>query len=60
VVEYGAVWHQIIRDGVMLFVVIDPIGSLSLFLGVTPHTTPEQRRKLAFRCYLYSAVILVR
>lgn len=57
--EYGAVWHQIIRDAVMLFVVIDPIGTLSLFLGVTSHTTPEQRRKIALRCCLYSAVVLV-
>lgn len=57
--ESGSIWQQILRDAVMLFAVIDPIGTLSLFLGVTSRTTPEQRRKIAFRCCLYSTVILV-
>ncbi|EQD58569.1 MarC family integral membrane protein, partial [mine drainage metagenome] len=42
-----------------LFVVIDPFGSLVLFLGITSGMTPEARRTITKDASFYGFVILV-
>jgi len=51
--------EKFVRDAVMLWATIDPIGTLSLFVGLTAGMSHEQRRKVALRATLVSAVILV-
>ena len=43
----------------MLWATIDPIGNLSIFLGVTAGLTVVQRRKIALKATLCAFVILV-
>ena len=52
-------WEEIIRESIMLFATIDPIGTLSLFVAVTAKRPPIERRSIALRCILYSALILI-
>jgi multiple antibiotic resistance protein len=51
--------EKLIRDGMMLFTTIDPIGTLSLFAALTASLSPAARRKTAIKAIIYSAVILV-
>lgn len=51
--------EKFIRDALMLWTTIDPIGTLSVFAAVTTRLTVEQRRKTAFKATLYSSVILI-
>lgn len=44
---------------VTLFVIVDPIGSTSIFLTLTANVTPVERRRVAFKAILVSAIILV-
>ena len=47
--------------GPFLFILttIDPIGTLTLFVGLTAQATPAERRRIALRATLYSAIVLV-
>ncbi|QDU43327.1 hypothetical protein Mal52_17990 [Symmachiella dynata] len=51
--------EKLIRDFMMLWATIDPIGTLSLFLGVTAAYSAQQRKSIALRCIAYSAIILL-
>ena len=51
--------EKLIRDFLMLWATIDPIGTLSLFLGLTAAYSAEKRRRIAVRCITYSAIILL-
>jgi multiple antibiotic resistance protein len=42
-----------------LFVIVDPIGLSSLFLGITDSYTPRRRRSTALRAVLIATAILV-
>src|SRR5690554_561757 len=43
---------------VALFVIVNPLSAVPLFLAMTPHDTPEERVRMArFACFL-SAIIL--
>jgi multiple antibiotic resistance protein len=53
------VWHEIIIEAVTLFVVIDPIGSASIFLSLVSERTPAERRRIARRSVLFATGILV-
>ncbi len=52
-------WDEIIREAVTLFVVIDPIGTVPLFLAVTKGLSPPERRWVAVRGTLIAAGILL-
>lgn len=52
-------WDNLLRDAVTLFVVIDPVGLLPIYVSVTRFLTPTQRRAAAFRAIGVSAVILL-
>lgn len=51
--------EKAIRDALILWATIDPIGTLALFLAVTAAVPAEQRPRIARRAVLYAAVILV-
>ena len=40
-------WQLILEDFIGLWVVIDPIGTIPVFIAVTKSLTPEQRRNTA-------------
>lgn len=49
---------QILHEFITLWVVIDPIGTLPVFLAVTAGLTPTQKRAIAFRAVLVSFGVL--
>ena len=51
--------EKLIRDALMLWATIDPIGTLAIFASVTAALTPGQRRKTALKATVYSALILL-
>lgn len=55
----GVVMEGTIRDATTLFVVIDPIGQVPLFLALTRQFTPEQKRRAAGRAILIAGVVLL-
>lgn len=50
---------QVIRDFLMLFVTIDPIGTLSLFVPLTMHLSSQERRMAALRSVVYGGGVLL-
>ena len=51
-------WHHILEDFIGLWVVIDPIGTLPVFISVTKSLTPEQRRNTAIKAVAFATLIL--
>ena len=51
--------EQAVRDFLMLFITIEPIGALALFVALTAGLSAAERRKTAIRATLYSAGILL-
>lgn len=51
--------QQILHDFVLLFTVIDPIGTLLLFLSITGGYSGRERNRVALRATLYSGAILL-
>jgi multiple antibiotic resistance protein len=51
--------EKAIRDAMMLWATIDPIGTMALFLAVTASASAGERRRIALRATLYAAVILI-
>ena len=51
--------QQIIHDFVLLFAVIDPIGTLLLFLAVTGGFSRKDRNRVALRAILYSGGVML-
>jgi multiple antibiotic resistance protein len=51
--------EKFIRDALMLWATIDPIGNLSIFLGVTAGLTVAQRKKIALKATLYAFAVLL-
>ncbi|VTR97681.1 MarC family protein [Tuwongella immobilis] len=47
-----------LRDATTLFVVIDPIGQVPLFLALTRNSTDTERRRVAFRCIVIASIVL--
>jgi len=50
---------MLLRHFMTLWATIDPIGSLALFVGLTASLSRADRRRVAARATVYSAVILV-
>lgn len=51
--------EKIIRDALMLWTTIDPIGTMALFAAVTASVPDGNRSALAFRAIFYSFIILL-
>jgi len=53
------VLNKIIHDALMIWVTIEPIGTVALFAALTSGLSPIERRKTATRAIAYSAIILL-
>jgi len=51
-------FHQLLRFFVVFLVVVEPISLLPLFVGLTEGIAEPQRRQMALRAVIISAVIL--
>lgn len=51
--------NKIIHDALMIWVTIEPIGTVVLFVSLTSGLTPAERRKTARMAIIYSAMILI-
>jgi len=49
---------HIIQDAVTLFVIIDPIALVPIFISITHRQEPQERQKIALRAVFLSAVVL--
>lgn len=52
-------FHKLFHDFVTLFVVINPVGTVPLFLAVAGLENEQQRRRIALQAVLIAAVILL-
>ncbi|MGI9534511.1 MAG: MarC family protein [Thermodesulfobacteriota bacterium] len=50
--------EQILKDFIMIFVTIDPIGTLSLFVPLTSGVDSKKRFEVAKRAVLFAGIIL--
>lgn len=53
------IFEKCIRDGMILFTTIDPIGTLLLFAALTVGLSARERQKIAIKAVAYSALILI-
>lgn len=51
--------NSLTQDAITLFVVIDPVGTVPLFLSLTRHLDPLARRQVATRCVVASGIVLI-
>ncbi|WP_454062694.1 MarC family protein [Candidatus Nitrospira salsa] len=51
--------EKFIRDALILWTTIDPIGTLAIFTAITSKLNTTQRKKTAWKAILYSAAILL-
>ncbi len=51
--------EQLIKDFLMLWSTIDPVGTLALFTGLTTRLSQRQRRKTALKATFYAFLILL-
>lgn len=52
-------WQLILTDLVGLWVVIDPIGTIPVFISVTKNLSPKHSRKTAIKAVAFAALILL-
>jgi multiple antibiotic resistance protein len=50
---------KILTDFLFLWATIDPIGTLAIFASLTAASTNTERRRIATKAILYSAIILI-
>ncbi|MGE0472449.1 MAG: MarC family protein [Nitrospirales bacterium] len=51
--------EKFIRDALILWTTIDPIGTLAIFTAITGKLDAKRRKKTAWKAILYSAAILL-
>lgn len=51
-------WHDFITVFIALFVMTDPLGNVSIFLGITEGDSLETRRKQSFKAAIYVFLLL--
>ncbi len=51
-------WPTILKDLITIFVVIDPIGSIPVFLFATANVPPELHRRFAIRAVFIATLVL--
>ncbi len=52
-------WHTIVGELIALWVVIDPVGSIPVFIAVTAGLSAAARRNVAIKAIVVSAAILL-
>lgn len=50
---------QLVADFLTFFTTVDPVGTLTIFVGLTAGAPPKDRARIALRAVGYSALILV-
>ncbi|GIK18898.1 MAG: UPF0056 inner membrane protein [Phycisphaerales bacterium] len=51
--------ERLLNDFVLLFTIIDPVGSVPVFIAIASRAAPGLRRRIAFRAVLVSAGVLL-
>jgi multiple antibiotic resistance protein len=51
--------NVLVENFLTFFTTIDPIGTLTIFIGVTAAAKPQDRNRIAIRAVVYSALILL-
>ena len=51
--------REAIHDFVTLLVIVDPIGTAVMFLGLTPHASARHRHSMAWRGTLLATLIFL-
>lgn len=51
--------EKCVRDALMLWATVDPIGTMALFVAVTASSAPTERRRIALRATVYGGLILI-
>ena len=51
--------EKFVRDALILWTTIDPIGTLAIFTAITSKLDAKERKKTAWKAILYSAAILL-
>lgn len=51
--------NVLVENFLTFFTTIDPIGTLTIFIGVTAAAKPQDRNRIAIRAIIYSAAILL-
>lgn len=52
-------WETILKDFVYLWAVIDPIGSIPVFIAVTSGTSKAVQRQIAYRAIITAGLVLI-
>ncbi|MEQ8854483.1 MarC family protein [Gimesia sp.] len=52
-------WENILKDFIYLWAVIDPVGSIPVFIAVTAGTSRAVQRKIALRAIITAALVLI-
>ena len=52
-------WQALLRAVVALFVVVDPIGNVPIFIGLTKNLSPAQRSRAFRSAIIVSAILLL-
>jgi multiple antibiotic resistance protein len=52
-------FEKFLRDALMFWATVDPIGTLSIFAGLTAGMAAGERRRIALRANVYATIILV-
>jgi len=52
-------WQALLKAVVALFVVVDPIGNVPIFIGLTRNLSPVQRRRTFRSAIVVSAALLL-
>jgi len=55
----GEDMEKCVRDALMLWATVDPIGTMALFVAVTARSSPAESRRIAFRSTIYGGMILI-
>lgn len=50
---------DIVASATLMFLIMDPLGNLPIFLSILKHLDPERRRRVLIRELLFSLVILI-
>ena len=50
---------KLLRDALILWATIDPVGTLAIFASLTGHLSDAERRRTAIKAIAYAAAILV-
>ena len=53
------VWDIFITFVIQLLIVVDPVAGVPVFLGITPHRTAEDRKRMARRGCLTAFIVVV-